>query len=226
MLNLWIIHRIGRNIFTRYRTGLEFHLREHRGVSMKFIEDIQPGTRTFLLTAVAMAAPAGETGFQIGAWGEVFYSRPMGAWAIVTSLLFALLLVPREKLPIPPKYLFVLLVPSVWILLKMFILEYTGGQIFRPLLFGLGVVTYLLCLPFAAYLIIKIINPDLLDLKGTKPKVSLVAIFLTMFLVGYALGQNNHLFVECEDFVLAGDLPPANCRPESTPVSASPLADG
>lgn len=182
-------------------------------MAMKFIRDIDPSIRTFLLAAVAIAAPAGETGFQIGAWGEIFYSRPMGAWAIVTSLFFAMLLVPRAELPVPRRYLLVLLIPSVWILLKMFMLEYTGGQVFHPLLFGLGAISYLLCLPFAFYLIIKIINPDLLDLQGLRPKLSLAAVLLTMFLIGFTLGRNNFLFVECEDFIVAGDLPPANCQP-------------
>jgi len=180
---------------------------------MKFVQDISPRIRTFLLAAVAMSVPAGETGFQIGAWGEVFYSRPMGAWAIVTSLFLALLLVPRKKLPVPVTYLLVLMVPSVWILLKMFMFEYTQGQVLYPLLFGLGVASYVICLPFAAYLIIQIINPDLLDLRGWRPKLSLAAILLAMFLVGFVLGRVNYLFVECEDFVLAGDEPPANCRP-------------
>jgi hypothetical protein len=181
---------------------------------MKFIHDINSTTRTFLLAAVAMAAPAGETGFQLGAWGELFYSRPMGAWAVVTSLLLALLLVPRRKIPVPPAYLLVLIVPSVWILLKMFMLDATGGEVFYPVLFWFGVASYMLCLPFAAYLIIQIINPDLLNLKGLRPKLSLAAILLTMFLIGFTLGRNNHLFVHCEDFTLAGDFPPANCQPE------------
>jgi hypothetical protein len=182
---------------------------------MKFVQDISPRIRTFLLAAVAMSAPAGETGFQIGAWGEVFYSRPMGAWAIVTSLFIALLLVPRNKLPVPTAYLLVLLVPSIWIILKMFMFEYTEGQVMHPVLFGLGVVSYVVCLPFAGYLIVQIINPDLLDLRGWRPKLSLVAVLLTLFLIGFTLGRVNYLFVECEDFVLAGDEPPENCRPAS-----------
>lgn len=181
---------------------------------MKFVHNITPRTRTYLLSAVAMAAPAGETGFQLGAWGEVFYSRPMGAWAVVTSLLLALLLVPRKKLPVPPVYLLVLMIPSVWILLKMFRLDTTGGEIFHPVLFGLGIISYALCLPFAVYLVIQIINPELLDLKGLRSKLSLTAVLLTMFFIGLTLGRHNNLFVHCEDFILAGDNPPANCQPE------------
>jgi len=191
---------------------------------MKFIGEIDPGIRTFLLAAVALAAPAGETGFQLGAWGAVHYTRPMGAWAIVTSLFLALQLVPRKKLPVPGAYLVVLLVPSVWILLKMFMLETTGDKIHHPLLFGLGIASYLFCLPFALYLIIKIINPDLLDLQGLRPKLSLAAVLLTLFLIGFGLGKNNDRFIRCEDFAIAGDSPPVNCRPadsfggEETPI--------
>jgi hypothetical protein len=181
---------------------------------MKFVGEIDQKTRTFIIAAVAFASPAGETGFQIGAWGEMFYNRPMGAWAVVTGMLLALLLTPKQKLPIAPKYLLVLVIPSVWIVLKMFMMESTAGEIFHPVLFGLGVVTYLFCLPFAIYLIIEIINPSLLVLEGWKPKVSLICILLIMFLTGFAIGKNNDLFINCEDFTLAGDTPPANCRPD------------
>ena len=182
---------------------------------MKFVRDVDPKIRTFLLTAVAISAPAGETGFQLGAWGEVLYNRPMGAWAVVTGLLLALLLVPRQKLPVPAAYLLVLVVPSAWLILKMFMMESTGGEIMHPVLFLLGVASYLVCLPFAFYLVIKIINPDLLDLKGLRPKLSLLAVLLTMFLIGFGLGRYNNLFVHCEDFILAGDTPPVHCRPAS-----------
>ena len=99
--------------------------------------------------------------------------------------------------------------PALWLAgFGTFMLLMYGG------LFGLGVVTYLFCLPFAIYLIIEIINPSLLVLEGWKPKVSLIWILLIMFLTGFAMGKNNDLFINCEDFTLAGDTPPANCRPD------------
>ena len=56
---------------------------------------LDPKARTFLVTAVAMAFPAVEAGFQIGAYGEVFMSRKIASWSVVTAALVALALLPR-----------------------------------------------------------------------------------------------------------------------------------
>jgi hypothetical protein len=79
-------------------------------------------------------------------------------------------------------------------------------------LFVLATLSYLVCLPYALYLVIEIINPQILTLQGWGPKLGLVAAAGFFLTAGYGAGVRNDLFMTCHDFEIAGDTPPSNCR--------------
>lgn len=169
--------------------------------------------RTFLICAIALAFPFWSAGFELGAYGELFYIRKITAWSTVTAALVALLLIPRKAAPVSPLQLLILAVPSIWLLVAAAIGAQSGGEVLRPVLFVLGTASYLFCLPYAVYLIVQIINPEILSLEGWGPKVRLVALAVVFVAVGFGVGARNDLFMTCQDFEVAGDTPPANCRP-------------
>lgn len=177
--------------------------------------EMHPKVRTFLICSIALAFPVGSAGFELGAYGELFYTRKITAWSTVTAALLALLVVPRKNVQVSPAQLAILAVPSVWLLMVMVFGSQSGGAVVRPVLFLLATGSYLFCLPFAVYLIVEIINPDLLNLEGWGPKVRLVGVATFFFLAGYAAGIRNDLLLTCHDFEVAGDTPPANCRPRT-----------
>jgi len=175
--------------------------------------ELDPHARTFLVCAIALAYPVGMAGFELGAYGELFYDRKIAAWCTVTGALVALLLLPRRFAPVSRWHYLFLTIPSLWILLATAIGSHSGGEIVRPVLFWLGLLSYLLCLPYAIFLIVEIINPDFLALGGLKPKMRLVLIGLFFFGAGFITGARNDLLLTCDDFEIAGDTPPENCRP-------------
>jgi hypothetical protein len=173
--------------------------------------NLSPQARTFLICSIALAYHVGSAGFELAAYGELFYMRKITAWSTMTATLIALLVLPRAAANVSPWQFGVLAVPSIW-LVGIMILGSHSTTITRPVLFMLATASYLVCLPYALYLIVEIVNPDLLNLEGWKPKARLAAVAIFFFLLGYGGGVRNDLFLTCEDFEIAGDTPPMNCR--------------
>ncbi len=72
-------------------------------------------------------------------------------------------------------------------------------------------LSYLLCLPYAAFLIVRLVKPEIFDLPGHKPKIGLVLILLAFLSVGFLMGRNHPRLLTCEDFVVSGNHPPRGC---------------
>ncbi|MDJ0777146.1 MAG: hypothetical protein QNJ85_04725 [Gammaproteobacteria bacterium] len=174
--------------------------------------EIQPQARTFILFALTLAYPMFGAGFELGAYGELVYERKITAWAVVTAVWLGFALVPRNQTGIRNWQLLALAVPCLWLLAIGFFSTAGEDPVTRPLVFTLGLVSYLLCFPLAVYLAIKVANPDLLNLHGWKPKAGIVAIGLLFVAAGYLIGDHNYLFLECGDFEIAGDMMPDDCR--------------
>lgn len=179
---------------------------------------ISPAARTFLLLSITLAYHMFSAGFELGAYGELFYVHKITAWSLVSGALVALLILPRRMSGIRYWQLLVLLIPSIWVLMATYFGLQHQGTIVRPGLFLLATLSYLFCLPFAIYMVVQIVNPDLLTLKGGKPKAGMLLIAFCFLLFGYLSGEYNYLFMTCHDFELAGDMPPTNClKSDSTP---------
>jgi len=174
--------------------------------------DMSPKVRTFLICAIALALPVSGAGFELGAYGQLLYDRKVAAWCTVSGALLALLMIPRRMAPMSLLQLGILAIPSIWLIAVMFAGSHPDEGM-RPVLFILTIVSCLFCLPYAIYLIVQIINPELLNLEGWWPKLRLAAIVLVFFLGGFAVGARNDLLLTCEDFEIAGSHPPAECRP-------------
>jgi hypothetical protein len=59
----------------------------------------------------------------------------------------------------------------------------------------------------------RLLAPDYFALPGRRLKVRAASTVVIVALTGYLAGRNNDNFLTCEQFELAGDLPPANCVP-------------
>lgn len=179
----------------------------------------EPRIRIFAVAAVALAYPATEAGFQIGAYGELFMARKIAAWALVTAVLVALLLLPRRQRPVSGAHLLLLAFPSAWLLLAFVHAAEFSGEVLHPVVFGLGLAGYLICLPFSLYLIAALLNPELAALRSRRARLSLVGLGLFFLAAGYLLGARNDLFMTCQDFEAAGAVLPSNCRADPSPAA-------
>lgn len=172
---------------------------------------IDSRVQTFVLCAIGAALAAGPMGFELGVYGQLFFHRIYTSWFLVTAVLISLAVVPAQYLPFPRKRLLFLLIPSVWMCLRLVMPVHSVGEAAAPPLFVLGMISYLFCLPYAAYLIVLLVKPELLGLPGKRPKIALVGILVLFFTVGYTMGSNHARFLTCEDFAISGNQLPANC---------------
>lgn len=189
----------------------------HARYSLKHI-DTQ--ARTFLLCALGLAYTTGQAGFEIGVYGELLFERKVSVWITVTAAFFALLVLPKDKLQFQRRHLLVLLIPSLWMIVRMATKTLTDGHILIPPLFALSVVSYIACLPYAVYLIVQVLTPEFLELPGWPPKLRLGAVGIVFFLSGLFVGAHHYWLLSCHDFEIAGSSVPADChQPAEIPTN-------
>ena len=72
-----------------------------------------------VLITVAIAYPAWNFGFDLGAFGRLFFDKVFVAWSISTALFFVLLFIPRTKLQVPKLAWYATVIPSLWLVLAL-----------------------------------------------------------------------------------------------------------
>ena len=175
------------------------------------LQDIEPKWRTLVVAAVALAYPVGQTGFELGAYGELFFDNMLSAWITVTATLVVLALVPRKKRVGLNVQIWILAIPSLWMLGRLVIGLTSPSDVIHPLIFIGGAISFALCVPYAIYLIVRIANPDLPDLRDTRLRIVLALIAITFFAAGYGIGLRNELFQTCEELQVHDEDLPAHC---------------
>ena len=179
------------------------------------LAEFDPIVRSFILIGVAVAYPAWDVGFELGAFGRIFFEKLFMVWAISTALLISLLILPNKKRKVPYVAFAVTAFPSVWLILAMLARTSPDSADLRLFLFLTGLVSYLACFPYALYMAISVAYPELLSAKRPRPKVTLLSIIVLLFVAGYAIGRHHPRFITCEDFAFSGQHVPENCQPET-----------
>jgi len=179
-------------------------------------DDIDPGVRSFILIAVAIAFPAWDFGFEIGAFGRLFFEKIFFAWSISTALLIVLLFIPRNRLQIPRIAWFATAIPSFWLVLAITTRLAPDDQVLRLALTVFGFIAYLACFPYVIYMAISIAYPELIRLGRAGPRVGVSVIVLFMAAAGYISGSNHSRLLTCEDFEISGHFVPENCGRKPT----------
>jgi hypothetical protein len=181
------------------------------GNAMDPLKDIQPQWRTLVIAAVALAYPVGQTGFELGAYGELFFDNKLSGWITVTATLIVLAIVPRKKREGLNVRIWILAIPSVWMLFRLVVGLSSPNDLLHPALFVAGAVSFALCVPYAIYLIVRIANPDLPDLREPRLRVILAVLAISFFATGYGIGLRNDLFQTCEELQVYDEDLPAHC---------------
>jgi hypothetical protein len=182
-------------------------------------DDLGTVTRTFILTCVALSYPAWDLGFQLGAFGRVFFEKILFVWAIATALLLALSVSPETRRSIPVKAWVATAFPSVWILLALAAHAAPEELGIRYPLFFSGLLIYGICLPYVVYMVVSLLYPDLLKADNRYPRL-VVAFFILFAALGYLAGRYHPFILTCEDFEVSGQFVPEDCRPARTDLRA------
>lgn len=173
--------------------------------------------RTFVIAAVTMAYPLGQTGFELGAHGELSFENTLFAWTAVSATLVVLMVMPKRLLPVPRWHLGFLAVPSIWMLGRWAAGVAGPGALVHPALFALGIVSFALCFPYAVYLIVRIANPALAEIRGARLWATLVAVGAAFLVFGFFIGTRNELFVSCQEARMGRIELPQHCLSIAAP---------
>ncbi len=182
---------------------------------MKFsgFEDIDPGVRAFILIVIAIAYPAWDVGFEIGAFGRLFFEKIFVAWSMSTALFVVLLVIPKDKFRVPTVAWFATAIPSLWLVLALSVRAAPDVKLLGYALTASGFVAYLACFPYVIYMAVSVAYPDLLRVRRRRAQVAMTAIILGLVAAGFVIGKNHEHLLSCEDFEVSGLYVPADCRP-------------
>jgi hypothetical protein len=171
-----------------------------------------PSDRAALLITAASASFAFTIGFNLGAFGVIFFDQLLAVWVISTVVFAGSLfsgLPPRTW----PRRL-ILLLPTLWIV-AAWVDNTFGLTTYDRVAFTLTVAVTIIALPFVAWILITVINADFANLPRSRKGVVMAAVGLFM-IIGLVIGARNDMFLNCGDFKISGNDLPANCL-EVTP---------
>jgi hypothetical protein len=165
--------------------------------------------RAALLITAGSATVAFGVGFNLGAFGVVFFEQLLAVWVIATVILVGSIIseIPPNTWP----RRLVLLVPSLWIVAAWIDNTYSFDRSER-IVFTLTVVVTMFVLPVVAWILVTAINPDFADLPGRTKGLVIAAVGL-FIIIGFAMGARNDMILNCGDFTISGNDLPTNCVP-------------
>lgn len=166
-----------------------------------------PSDRASLLIAVAASSGAFAIGFNLGAFGVVFFDRLLAIWVVASIVLLASFVTDLPPRRWPGRL--VLAVPSLWMVLAL-LSDPAGEDAASQLVFAVTLVVTLVTLPFIAWSLLSALKPDVLDLPR-RHRIALAGAVVGFALVGLGIGARNDLLLTCDDFKLSGNDLPANC---------------
>lgn len=163
----------------------------------------------FGVVMVAMAVIVWWPAFTLGAWETIFFPQLFALWAAATAA-FVFVLVERRPVGARLWRAFVLLLPSVWLLVTLFTPEETTDLV--VLIVDLvAIVTVLLGLPFTMWVLVRIMWPDLGGHTSWRTRWLVIGVVVGVAIVSYLIGLNQDRFLTCEEFTIAGNSPPPGC---------------
>jgi hypothetical protein len=166
-----------------------------------------PSDRATLLVTVASATVAFMLGFNVGAFGVIFFDQLLLVWVIATIVLVASIISDLPPNTWPRRL--ILLLPSLWLLAAWVDSAQDVPEGDRIVFFlTLGVTA--VALPFVAWILVTAINTDFEELPRSNKLLVIAAVGIAI-VVGFGVGARNDFILTCEDFKISGNDLPANC---------------
>ncbi len=172
-------------------------------------------SKAFILSAIALSASLFDVTFWLGVFGTVFFEHLFFVWVAATVALVASLFVPPvDALPaiVSWRGRILLLVPTLWLIVEAINNTEALGGVWAWGHWVVAIITAGITMPYIIYVLVLVVVPDVDRLQHRKLRIALVSIAAMIALSGYLIGSNHHVFLSCEDFKVAGDDIPDNCR--------------
>lgn len=178
---------------------------------MSKIDETEARWRALIVVTVTLSYPLAQTGFDLGAYRELLFKNKLVAWTAVTATMMAFTIVPKQLLPMPRWHIWILTIPSIWLLGRFALGVSNPGAQIHPIIFTAGILSFVACFPYAIYLIVRMANPELADIRGIRSWSIVMSIAGIVFLTGYLIGTWNQYFIACQDARIAGSELPLHC---------------
>lgn len=175
------------------------------------MKPVERPTTAFILAAVGVALGAWQFGFNWGVYATVFFEHIFTVWIASLAVCLACLWLPAEQRPLSVAGMLALTTPTLWLVVA--VLAHVIETDLSWLLFVVGNLVLLLCLPYVAYVLIALLQTDGTRLRGKRALVGLVSIAVGIAALGYVVGANHFYVLTCNDFRLSGQYIPKNCWP-------------
>jgi hypothetical protein len=162
--------------------------------------------RAFAVVATGAGLAAFNVGFDLGAFANINHRRFFAVWVICTVALVSSFLFRNADYRLGGHWRIALGVPTAWLVAD---LTFVTTQ--RPVVIGLAVVS-VAALPFALYVLAHLLAGDYFTFPS-RLRWALGILTAFIFVVGLYVGDGHPRFLTCDDFALAGEYQPENCRP-------------
>lgn len=159
---------------------------------------------------VGMAAIAWWPAFTLGAWGTIFFDDVLGLWAASTA---AFVFVLVERRPVGGKLVraFVLLLPTVWLVLNFVIPQQRQDDIGGVIVDVFAVAVVIIGIPFTLWVLVRVVWPEYAGESRRSTRWFIALVVLGIAVVSLVLGANQARFLTCEDFAISGNSEPPGC---------------
>ena len=166
-----------------------------------------PSDRATLLVTVGSATVAFMLGFNVGAFGIIFFDQLLLVWVIATIVLVASIISDLPPNTWPRRL--VLLLPTLW-LLSAWVDSAQDVARGERIVFFLTLAVTVVALPFVAWILVTAINTDFAELPRGNKLLVIAAVGIAI-VVGFGIGARNDFILTCDDFRISGNDLPANC---------------
>ncbi|MFW2333738.1 hypothetical protein [Ilumatobacter sp.] len=163
------------------------------------------------LAAVTLGLLTWPIAFNLGAYGEIFYTNVFQVVVASTILLVVAVVDDSTSSRWNWSVRVALAAPMVWLLAAGYLVGSTSEALDRPG-FAVSLVVILCCsVPLTLRLLVKLSMPELSQAGSRRILLSIVTLVAVVGAIGYLVGREHPRFMTCADFSVAGAAEPEGC---------------
>ena len=150
------------------------------------------------------ALAAWQVGFEFGAFEVIAYRRVFAVFVVSAVVFIATFIAPDSGFATTAWSRLILSLPLIYVAADIVLL--TESKLLSNLLSA----AILLTSPYVVWVAARLMGFEFFAFTR-RAQVAAIVLVVTIGVVGWYVGHNNHHFMTCRDFVRMGDFRPENC---------------